>query len=71
MEFLKEAIASRNIFVWIILVLLVILVLKVLKSLGKAVVFLLILVVVLFLMSQFFPGLIQPLVDFVKGGWMN
>jgi len=71
MEFLKEAIASRNIFAWIILVLLLILAIKVIKSLGKVVLLLILVVSILFVGRHFFPDLLQPVVDFVNGSWMN
>ena len=71
MEFLQEAVASRNIVVWIILVVLLIIFIKVLKSAGKGFVLLLILVGVVVLLAKIFPGLLEPLVDFVRGGWLG
>jgi len=71
MEFLQEAIASRNIVVWIILVVLLILFIKILKSVGKGFVMLLIGVGLVMLLAKFFPGLMEPLVDFVRGGWLG
>lgn len=71
MEFLKEAIASRNIVVWIILVVLLILLLKILKSAGKGIVLLLIFVGLVLLLSRMFPDLLAPIADFVRGGWLG
>ncbi len=71
MEFLQEAIASRNIVVWIILVVLLIIFVKILKSAGKGFVLLLILVGVVVLLAKIFPGLLDPLIDFVRGGWLG
>ncbi len=71
MEFLQEAIASRNIVVWIILVVLLIIFIKVLKSAGKAFVLMLIFVGVAFILAKIFPGLLDPLIDFVRGGWLG
>ena len=44
MDFLQEAIASRNIVVWIIFLVIFIIFIKVLKSAGKGILFLLIIV---------------------------
>lgn len=71
MEFLQEAIASRNIVVWIILIVLLILFIKLLKSAGKGFVLLLILIGVFFILAKVFPGLLDPIVDFVRGGWLG
>jgi type IV secretory pathway TrbD component len=71
MEFLQEAIASRNIVVWIILVVLLILFIKILKSAGKGFVMLLIAVGLVMLLAKVFPGFMEPLVDFVRGGWLG
>ena len=44
MDFLQEAIASRNIVVWIIFLVIFIIFINVLKSAGKGILFLLIIV---------------------------
>jgi hypothetical protein len=71
MEFIQEAIASRNIVAWIILLILLILFIKILKSAGKGIVMLLIFAGVVFLLSRMFPDLLAPVIDFVQGGWMG
>jgi type IV secretory pathway TrbD component len=71
MEFLQEAIASRNIVVWIILVVLLILFIKILKSAGKGFVMLLIAVGLVMLLAKVFPGFMAPAIDFVRGGWLG
>jgi hypothetical protein len=71
MEFLQEAIASRNIVVWIILVVLLIVFIKILKSAGKGFVLLLIFVGIVLLLAMVFPGLLAPITDFVRGGWLG
>lgn len=71
MEFLQEAIASRNIVVWIILVVLLILFIKILKSAGKGIVMLIILIGVIALLAKMFPDFLAPIVDFVRGGWLG
>jgi hypothetical protein len=71
MEFLEEAIASRNIVIWIILVVLLILFIKFLKSVGKGFIILMLLVGVAFFIGKVFPGLVAPILDFVKGGWLG
>ena len=71
MEFLQEAIASRNIVFWIILAVLLILLIKILKSVGKCILRLIIIIGVVVLLVKFFPGLFEPLVDFVRDAWLD
>ena len=69
MEFLQEAIASRNIAFWIILAVLLILLFKILKSFGKCILRLIIIIGIVALLINFFPGIFEPLVDFVRDAW--
>jgi hypothetical protein len=71
MEFLQEAIASRNIVFWIILVVLLILLFKILKSVGKCILKLTIIIGIVALLVKFFPGLFEPLIDFVRDAWVG
>ena len=71
MEFLQEAIASRNIFFWIILVVLLVLLIKILKTVGKCILRLIIIIGIVALLVKFFPGLFEPLVDFVRDAWLG
>ena len=71
MEFLQEAIASRNIFFWIILVVLLILSFKILKSVGKWILKLIIIIGIVALLVKFFPGLFEPTIDFVRDAWLG
>ena len=71
MEFLQEAIATRNIVFWIILVLLLILLFKILKSVGKCILKLTIIIGIVALLVKFFPGLFEPLIDFVRDAWLG
>ena len=71
MEFLQEAIASRNIVFWIILVVLLILLFKVLKTVGKCILKLTIIIGIVALLVKFFPGLFEPLIDFVRDAWLG
>ncbi len=66
MEFLQEAIASRNIVFWIILVVLLFLSFKILKSVGKCILRLIIIIGIVALLEKFFPELFEPLFDFVR-----
>lgn len=71
MEFLQEAIASRNIAFWIILAVLLILLFKILKSFGKCILRLIIIIGIVALLVKFFPGIFEPLVDFVRDAWLG
>ena len=66
MEFLQEAIATRNIVFWIILLVLLILLFKILKSVGKCILRLTIIIGIGALLVKSFPGLFEPLIDFVR-----
>ena len=54
MEFLQEAIASRNIVFWIILAVILILLFKILKGVGKWVFRLIIIIGIIALIVKFF-----------------
>jgi hypothetical protein len=71
MEMLKEALMSRNIIAWVIVLVLFVLCLKLLKSAGKGLVIFIGIVILFFILSKFFPGVVAPLVDFVRGGWLG
>ena len=71
MQLLQEAIASRNIVFWIILVVLLILLFKILKSVGKCILRLIIIIGIVALLVKFFPGLFEPLIDFARDAWLG
>ena len=71
MEFLQEAIATRNIVFWIILLVLLILIFKILKSVGKCILKLTIIIGIVALLVKFFPELFEPLIDFVRDAWLG
>jgi antibiotic biosynthesis monooxygenase (ABM) superfamily enzyme len=71
MEFIQELIASRNLVAWVILIVLVLVIIKLMKSLGTGFALLMLLIGIGFIMVQLFPGFVQPMVDFVRGGWLG
>lgn len=71
MEFLQEAIASRNIVFWIILVVLLVILIKILKSVGKCILRLVLIIGIVALLVKFFPGIFEPLSDFVCDAWLG
>ncbi|MGJ8653989.1 MAG: hypothetical protein ACSHX8_12005 [Opitutaceae bacterium] len=71
MEELREALMSKNIIVWIVLVIILVVALKLLKNAGKFFVVLLALIVVGFILNYFSPGILDPMIDFVRGGWLG
>ena len=71
MEMLTEALMSRNIFAWVIVLVLFVLCLKLLKSAGKGMVIFLGIVILWVVLTKLFPDATAPLVDFVKGGWLG
>lgn len=71
MDAFKDIISSGNIVAWIILILLLIIFVKVLKSAGKGLLLFAAFCVGVFLIAKFFPGFAEPLIDFVRGGWLG
>jgi hypothetical protein len=71
MEMLKEALMSQNIIAWVIVLVLFVLCMKLLKSAGKGLVIFIGIVILFFILAKYFPGVTDPLVDFVKGGWLG
>ena len=66
-----QSLVNRDLVAWIIVAVLLIIGLKLLKSAGKGFLILVCLIGVIATIGKFFPGLIQPLVDFVGGGWLG
>lgn len=71
METFKELIFSGNIIGWIILVVLLILFIKILKSAGKGLILFAAFCAGVFLMAKYFPGIAEPIADFIRGGWLG
>ena len=71
METIKQLISSGNPVVWILLVLLLWLCIMALKSAAKALLLLLAFAVCVFIVMKFFPGVAEPIVDFIRGGWLK
>lgn len=71
MDSIKEMIFSGNLVAWIILVLLLIIFIKILKSAGKGLLLFAAFCVGVFLIAKFFPGFAEPMIDFVRGGWLG
>lgn len=71
MEFLKEAISSGNIVAWVILIILLILFIKLLKSAGKGLLLFAALCAGVFIIREYFPGVAEPITEFIRGSWMN
>lgn len=66
-----NALMDRNIVAWAIVVLVLVLFLKLLQSAGKGLFILIAAAVVLFVLFQFFPGVMAPVSDFIGGSWMG
>lgn len=71
METFKELIFSGNIVGWIILVLLLIIFIKILKSAGKGLLLFAAFCIGVFVIAKFFPGIAEPIADFIRGGWLG
>ena len=50
---------------------LLILLFKILKSVGKCILKLTIIIGIVALLVKFFPGLFEPLIDFVRDAWLG
>ncbi|MFP4157422.1 MAG: hypothetical protein ACLFU4_07370 [Opitutales bacterium] len=71
MENLIEAIHPGAVLIGAILLFLLLVVFKILKSLGKGILFLGALALSVLLVSKFAPGVLEPMIDFVQGGWLE
>jgi len=71
MDKLKDALLSQDIIAWIILVVVLVLFLKLLKNAGKGVIILVSILILFAILAQFFPQVLAPMVDFVRGGWLG
>jgi len=71
MEVIKEALLSGNVVAWVIALVAFIVIIKVLKSLGKSIFIMAGLILAVFLVTKFFPGLAEPISDFIGGSWMK
>jgi hypothetical protein len=71
MELLKEALVSRNILAWAVIILIVVLVLRLLKSATKGFLLLVGAFILILMIQKFFPGFAAPITDFIKAGWFG
>ncbi|MFU8847266.1 MAG: hypothetical protein ACNA77_00920 [Opitutales bacterium] len=71
MDAFKDLIFSGNIVGWIILIVLLIIFIKLLKSVGKGMFLFAAFCLGVFLIAKFFPGIAEPITDFVRGGWLG
>lgn len=71
MEAFLEALASKNLVAWAIVVLVLVFLLKLLQSAGKMLLILVVVAVVAGLLMTFFPELMRPFREFIGGSWMN
>ena len=65
METLIDALFSNNLIAWVIVLVLMVLCLKLLHTVGKALLALIAVGLLVFVLFQFFPDFVQPLVDWV------
>lgn len=62
---------SQNIIAWVIVLVLFVLCLKLLKSASKGIIIFIGIVILWFILAKFFPGVVNPMIDFVQGGWLG
>ena len=71
MDEIREALSSGNIIVWIIAIVVLVVVMKLLKGVGKLAILIVFLAIIGVILYRFAPGVLDPLVDFVQGGWLG
>jgi len=71
MDQFKEALMNQNPLAWGALIVFAILVLRILKSAGKMMLILLALFALGLVLSRYFPQLVEPIADFIRGDWMG
>jgi hypothetical protein len=70
MELLKDALLSRNIIAWAMLLLVVVLFLKLLQTASKGLVLGVGVSILVFLLFRYFPEVVGPMVDWVRDNWL-
>ncbi len=68
---LSESLLNGNAIAWIIAVVILVIVLKVLHRAGKGFFYFLLFIAAVAAVATFFPDVLAPLVDFVRGGWLG
>ena len=68
MDSILDALQSGNLIAWAIVVVLLIVAIKLL---GKGFVYFMIAIACFFILMQFFPGVAEPITDFIRGSWLN
>lgn len=71
MEAFMESLVNRDVVAWVIVAVVLIIGLKLLKSAGKGFFIFLCIIGLVILVGRIFPGVMQPFVDFVQGGWLQ
>ncbi|MGB0409875.1 MAG: hypothetical protein ACPG3X_08130 [Opitutales bacterium] len=71
MEVIQEMIFSGNLLAWIVLILLLIILIKLLKSAGKGLFLFAVFCALVFVLAKFFPGVAEPIAEFIRGGWLG
>ena len=71
MEFFQENTLLYNITAGISVVVLLLLVFKLIKKIGETVLIFACVVVVSYGIMRYFPGVAEPVVEFVKVGWVS
>jgi len=71
MERILDALQSGNLIAWAVVVLVMIIGIKLLVKAGKGFVYFLIAIACFFILMQFFPGIADPITDFIRGSWLN
>ncbi len=71
MDAFIESFQPGYLIVGVILLFALIVLFKIIKSLSKGLIVIASLILVIFLLARYAPGVIDPMVDFVKGGWMG
>jgi hypothetical protein len=71
MDFIKDALASGNYIIWAIIIVVLVVILRFIKNAGKGLIIFISIIGVVYILSQYFPGIAAPISDFVKGGWMG
>ncbi|MGJ8639914.1 MAG: hypothetical protein ACSHYA_11015 [Opitutaceae bacterium] len=67
MEVWKDSLLSGDLLAWVITILVLIVILKFFKGLGKIATFVILLAVIGVLLNIYSPGILDPVMDFVKG----
>ena len=71
MQELSNQLSSGNPIIWVALIVVLVLFIKMIKHMSKGFFLLILIFLVIAIVGKFFPEVVAPITEFVRGGWMG